>query len=179
MKWIRSVVEIIFLSNEELSALNSLAKTASIKKFDSEATFGNKEYILLTRRELEDTVQQEYQTYIKTNKFKMQAGLERFIIPVISAIVAFILDSISDWTCDAWSQTCRSFSRLMAIVYYIVFSVMGYEFYKVYRKQGTTAVGISAMGLGQTIFQRIEEYRHSLASVVTRQGDKENKKKTE
>jgi len=157
-----------FLSDEELSAINSSAKDRAFSKFDTQATFGNKENIFLTRKELEQNVIDEYTSYKKANKFKMQAGLERYIIPIISAVVAYLLDSVTDWTCDAWSESCRTFSRLMAILYYIVFLFLGYEFYKVYRVQGTAAVGITAMGLGQATLQRVEEVRHTFASSLAR-----------
>jgi len=161
-----------FLSAEDLSGLHNTAKNVAFQKFDTQAIFGKKENIMLTRKELETNVIEEYNNYVKTNKFKMQAGLEKYIIPILAAVAAFLLDTITDWTCDAWSQTCRSISRLMAILYYIVVSFMLYQFFQVYKKQGTAAVGITVMGLGQSVFQRVDDYRHSIASTIAHRVDK-------
>jgi len=168
------------LSKEELSALNNSAKAKAFEKFDSQATFGNKENIVMTRKELEAQVLSEYDKYVKGNKYKMQSGLEKYIIPIIAAISAYILDSVTDWTCDSWSTTCQRLSKLSAIIYYVVFLIIGFEFYRVYQKQGGAAVGITAMGLGQATIQKVDDVRHTIASSFarpTKDKDKEERKK--
>jgi len=168
-----------FLSTEDLSGLHSTAKNVAFLKFDTQAIFGKKENIMLTRKELEASVIEEYNNYVKANKFKMQAGLEKYLLPILLAVAAFLLDTITDWTCDAWSQTCRSLSRLMAILYYMVFFFMLYQFFQVYKKQGTAAVGITAMGLGQSVFQRVDDYRHTIASSIAHHQDNKVESKKE
>jgi len=104
----------------------------------------------------------EFERYKTDNNYKMQAGLEKFVIPILAATSAYILDFITDYTCDSWSLTCRQFSKIFAMVYYIVSLVVGYKFWCIYRKQGYTAVGISAFNLGEAALKRVQTTQEKL-----------------
>jgi hypothetical protein len=55
----------------------------------------------------------------------------------------------SDYACDAWSDTCRKFSRNLALLYYIVALVLMWEFYRIYKENGWPAATLGAMKLGE------------------------------
>jgi len=64
----------------------------------------------------------------------------------------------------------------MAIVYYVVMLFLGWEFYRIYQAQGGAAVGVSAMGLGQAAFAKVEEVRSLVKEARHHDKDKDNDK---
>jgi len=53
---------------------------------------------------------------------------------------ALFLDTLSDYTCDAWSPVCRSMSNYLAFAYYLVFIAVLVEFYRIYSAKGTSCL---------------------------------------
>jgi len=115
----------------------------------------------------------EYANFVEINKLKLQGRLAWFIVPLIIAVVCFtpthplcdmtlqlkssfnqaalFLDTLSDYTCDAWSPVCRSMSNYLAFAYYLVFIAVLVEFYRIYSAKGTVCLitlGVSEWQFG-------------------------------
>jgi hypothetical protein len=165
-----------YVSTEVLDQTHLLADENAIEKFDSLAIFGEDSQIKDTRVKLRELIDTEHVTYAKTNDLKMQSGLQRFILPIIIAFGAFLLDRVTDYTCDAWSENCRSLSLLFFYVYFAVFGMLCYQFYNIYMSQGGAAVGMSAMALGHATFQKVKSLQDLLAE---QKNNDSNRKKSQ
>eukprot|EP00457_Paulinella_chromatophora_P002455 gb/GEZN01002460.1/.p1 GENE.gb/GEZN01002460.1/~~gb/GEZN01002460.1/.p1 ORF type:complete len:591 (-),score=142.89 gb/GEZN01002460.1/:701-2374(-) len=149
-------------SREQLIALNEAARSAAFDAFDRSAVFGKQEHISSTRAELQTEMLKAYESYVRSNKHKMQSGLEKYIIPVLAAVVAYVLDFATDWTCDAWSETCVNISRLLALFYYLVSLAICWELYGIYTAQGSAAAGMGVMALFKSSLGKIKDMQDEL-----------------
>eukprot|EP00808_Paulinella_micropora_P001003 g57150.t1 len=149
-------------SAEALIALNQAARGNAFDHYDRAAVFGSADHIQETRAELQREMLRVYEQYVKENKLKMTSGLEKYIIPVLAAIVAYVLDFLSDFTCDSWSETCVNMSRLLALFYYLVTLVIGWELYAIYNAQGSAAAGMGVMSLFKSALGKVKEFQDEL-----------------
>lgn len=150
-----------YMDPEKLEAAHTECRDGALDKYDQAACFGEEEFIKATRAELIARLDEAYSEAMEKNKLKMHASLEKYILPLLVAVGAFFLDWISDYVCDAWSDTCRKLSRNFALLYYCVAIVLIYEFTKIYRTTGSGAsvvMGATALFQGATVkFKEIQD----------------------
>jgi hypothetical protein len=51
----------------------------------------------------------------ESNALRMSAGLQQFVVLLLAAFAAWSVDFATDYTCDAWSQSCRDLSVRMRV----------------------------------------------------------------
>lgn len=166
-----------YVPEPELTEQHNDCKLKTFQWFDKTATFGEQSQIDKTRNTLNTVMEQEFSYCKDINKNRMHAGLEKYIIPLLAAAVAFLLDWISDYTCDAWSDTCVKFSRNFALFYYLVTLVIMYELYRVYRDGGAANLWIACMTLGKTTMEKAQEYSDKAQKLVQEAINPSKKKK--
>jgi len=152
-----------YVKSDTLEQLHVNSNHDAMEMFDSLAIFGQETQIEETKAKLKALIATEKTTFITANDYKMRNGLQKFILPILAASCAFILDRLTDYTCDAWSESCRSLSLLFFYMYFAVFAILCYQFYGIYKQQGSAAVGMSAMALGHATFQRVKSMQDLLA----------------
>jgi len=145
-----------FLKSDQLKDAHETSKKLSFSSYDSVAVFGDREATATVKKSLESQVKAAYKEFKDQNKRKMHSNLEKYVIPVLAAIVAYVLDYISDFTCDSWLGVCRQFSTLAFIFYFFVVIVLLYEFVWIYRDSGIGNVGIVATSFGTSVIERVK-----------------------
>jgi hypothetical protein len=78
-------------------------------------------------------IEADFEKFEQQNRLRMHASLHRFVLPILAALGCFIVDWVSDFLCDGWSQTCQQLSRTAALCYYFVFAFVAYEFFGIYK----------------------------------------------
>jgi len=138
----------------------------ALDKFDSSAVFGSDSQIAQARSELVKALDETWENLQKLNEYKLQGDLANFILPFIAAMLALILDILTDYTCDSWSETCQKLSRFSALIYYTVFFFIGMILLKVYRERGALQVGVGAMGLAQASLVTVSDWKDALVRLA-------------
>lgn len=154
-----------FVTKENLSAAHEKARISALSLYEDNATFGDEAGIAEFKKQTLDKLQDEFVAITESNELKMHQELQSFIFPLIVAVVAFILDKISDYTCDSWSATCRDLSGNFAKLYYAVFISLAIKFGFMYHKSGLLVASSGFMKLGHATLEKlnsIKEQTHSL-----------------
>ena len=148
---------------EVLASKHRRAVKDALDYYNTTATFGDNEAISQTRIILISDMQDEFNKYVQANDYKMHHGLEKYVLPIIISIIAFIMDKILDLTCSNWSHTCYQASRLATLFYASVMIILLYEFYQIYTQQGSAAAGMGIMALGQAAIKKSKELHDKYA----------------
>mmetsp|Transcript_24422 Transcript_24422/g.34472 ORF Transcript_24422/g.34472 Transcript_24422/m.34472 type:complete len:616 (+) Transcript_24422:40-1887(+) len=147
-----------YMAPEALDNWHKECSEASLTKFDVTACFGDDTQIQDTKKQLKELIEEYYQDACEKNKLMMHANLQKYIIPILLAIAAFMMDWASDYLCDSWSDTCQKLSKNFALLYYCVAAILVYEFYKIYRSTGSaTNVWLGATALINATLLRFQE----------------------
>jgi atlastin len=77
--------------------------------------------------------------YKEDNERALEKALSAFAHITILGVAFFVLDRISDWTCDWWSNTCQQVSRLLLMAYFCIFCYVGVHVYFLYNERGKIA----------------------------------------
>eukprot|EP00439_Symbiodinium_sp_Y106_P071252 s3545_g12.t1 len=100
------------------------------------------------------------------NARRLEKALVAFANISLIGLALFLLDRISDWTCDWWSQTCTDLSKLMLLAYVLIFGYVGVQAYLALHDRGRVAAAMAGgelwkemvrlMGLYGELLQEME-----------------------
>lgn len=121
-----------------------------------------------TKKQTIDRISEEYVAITESNDLKMHQELQSFIFPLLAAVVAFILDKLSDYTCDSWSSTCRDLSSNFAKLYYAVFIALALKFAFMYHKSGLLVASSGFMKLGHATLEKVNSLKEQTQALRTR-----------
>lgn len=155
-----------YLPTEELRASHQDASQLALESFDVNATFGSDDSIKEVRAELVKKIDQEYTEYVERNKIKMLGGLHKYVIVLMVCVTAWAVDRTTDYTCDAWSETCRDLSRLLAYVTYFALAALIWKFGTIYRQQGPTIAGMNALAVARGALQEMQDWREKIEAML-------------
>jgi len=168
-----------FFETTELEDLHEVAKSACLTDFQNKSKYGKQEERDVFLNEVQKYIEQKYEEEKQLNKARMGRLLAAYALPVVIAIVAFLFDKVTDWTCDGWVQTCDDISKLSFWTYSIVSGCLGYAVYQIYSKKGYPALYSSLAGLladvGERMTNFIEKTKYEFKK-LTNPGSVEQKK---
>lgn len=107
--------------------------------------FGTAEVRQTAWDEIKESLATIAKRYSEDNDRRLEKALAAFANVTIVAISLFVLDRVSDWTCDWWSETCVQLSKLMLMGYSFIFLYLGVHVYFLYNEQGKLGVA-TALG---------------------------------
>ncbi|CAE8636465.1 unnamed protein product, partial [Polarella glacialis] len=90
-----------------------------------------------------DNLDSLHKRYFEENSRRLEKALVAFAHVALLGLVLFILDRISDWTCDWWSQTCTDLSKLMFLAYGGIFAYVGIQAYLLLHDRGRMAAAMA------------------------------------
>ena len=146
------------MTDSELANADQTARERAERHYETLATFGDAEMIESTRAELERAMDAELHTVVEANKHKIAGGMAVFVTPLVIAFFAFVLDRLSDVTCDMWSETCRTVSGQLWFLYMGVLAALCYSMYTVYSERGPLAVSVTMTSLVNTAALRVQDH---------------------
>mmetsp|Transcript_18384 Transcript_18384/g.44277 ORF Transcript_18384/g.44277 Transcript_18384/m.44277 type:complete len:684 (-) Transcript_18384:199-2250(-) len=107
---------------EELMAKHREASLKALLAFDDMANFGSRKGIVDAREKVMQKIAKEYDVFLTLNNGRNPLlGFETYILPMVVAVLSFVLRWIADFTCSGWSQTCRASSEILSHIYMVVF----------------------------------------------------------
>lgn len=154
-----------FVSKEQLNNAHENALRGALERYDNAATFGDDSAIAMFRTQTLDKMEEEFKAITESNELKMHQELQNFIFPLIAATIAFVLDKISDYTCDSWSTTCRDLSDNFAKLYYIVFLALAIKFAFMYHKSGLLVASSGFMKLGHATLEKVNSLKEQAQAI--------------
>jgi len=168
------------LGNEELANAHKeiLAKTTSF--YEHDATLGNPDAIQKVKKSLLVNLKTKFGNYKERNKTLLHAAMQKYVIPVLAAVLAYFLDWASDFLCDSWSSSCRQVSRLLFIGYFFVSLLLLYELGKIYKSAGSYTASRAALSFAQnTIAKGKEISDETVLPMIAKMRGESEKEKTE
>ncbi len=128
-----------------LQVKNEAAMERARGAFRRVASFGDKKKRQEAMEEVEVELEKEFGRYKEANRNRVDKILAQYAVLGVVAVVAFMLDTASDYTCDWWSDTCKEGSRLMKYVYTLAALIIGAQVALLYRSVGQI-VRLKALG---------------------------------
>lgn len=114
------------------------------------------------RSETWDSIQESLQVlrkrYSEDNMRRLEKALAGFAHITLIGLAFFVLDRISDWTCDWWSQTCHDASKLMLLVYVAIFVYVGVKTYILFSDKGKLAAMVAGGELWKEMMRLLGVY---------------------
>jgi len=107
---------------------------------------------------IEDNLRTLHSRYLEDNRRRLDSCLVSFANIALLALSLFILDRVSDWTCDWWSKTCADASRLMLTAYIGIGIFIGIHAYRLFRDRGQLAVAMATGELWKEMLRLLGVY---------------------
>jgi hypothetical protein len=107
---------------------------------------------------IEENLRTLHARYLDDNRRRLDSALVSFANIALLALSLFILDRISDWTCDWWSKTCADASRLMLTAYIGIGIWIGIHSYRLFRDRGQLAVAMASGELWKEMLRLLGVY---------------------
>eukprot|EP00933_Yihiella_yeosuensis_P033494 TRINITY_DN2719_c0_g4_i2.p1 TRINITY_DN2719_c0_g4~~TRINITY_DN2719_c0_g4_i2.p1 ORF type:complete len:583 (+),score=118.18 TRINITY_DN2719_c0_g4_i2:88-1836(+) len=104
--------------------------------FKGVTIFGSDETRTSAWDEITTNLASLHKRYSEENDRRLEKALVTFAPLALLGLVLFILDRMSDWTCDWWSQTCTDLSKLMLLAYGGIAAYVGYHVYVLFKDRG-------------------------------------------
>ncbi len=95
--------------------------------YDDSATFGNVDEISASKEALLKDLDLMWEQVKEENNRRMEKALTAFAGIACVAFTALILDKMSDYTCDWWSDTCVQASKILVLFYTAVLGILGWQ----------------------------------------------------
>lgn len=115
-----------------------------------------------TRTETWDSITENLHTlyvrYTEDNMRRLEKALVAFANIALLGLCLFVLDRISDWTCDWWSQTCVDLSKVMLIAYVGIFGYIGFQAYVLFNDRGRIAAALAGGELWKEMMRLVGAY---------------------
>merc|ERR1712224_979693 len=140
------------LDEIEFKKQEDAIKKAIMDEYCQAMIFGSAEDIDAAKNDVKEQLDTLLERYIQDNKSLLERGLVSLAGLLVIAIVLFVLDRVSDYTCDWWLDLCVQGSKLMMLGYVLCFGWIGWNVYVLYKERGQlAAVGASAEMWKETV----------------------------
>jgi len=138
---------------EELKGLHTTVMEEVHGEFNKRTIVGDDAIIAETWKEISDNFTTLLERYEKYNERRLEKALSFLAIFALIAVKFFLLDKITDYTCDWWSNTCVQISGFLSLVYVSVFLYIGYHVAMLYKNQGQMAAALAGGELGKEVMR--------------------------
>jgi len=138
-----------YVEENQIEAPHQAARESALALFSSSATFGKDEDREDARVKLEADIEETYVQMKRENGLKMDQSLVKYAPAVVIILLAFLVDKLSDYTCDWWLDTCVQASWLLLFVYVSLTGFVIYVAYELHQRRGSVAAVNGLMALGQ------------------------------
>ncbi|CAE7717138.1 ATL2 [Symbiodinium sp. CCMP2592] len=151
---------------EEFTSISRTVTQQVEDDYKSMTIFGSDDTRKDTWTEICKNLDNLRQRYEEDNARRLEKALVAFANISLIGLALFLLDRISDWTCDWWSQTCTDLSKLMLLAYVLIFGYVGVQAYLALHDRGRVAAAMAGgelwkemvrlMGLYGELLQEME-----------------------
>jgi len=108
--------------SEKITAMHREASEKALLSFENMANFGSRSAIGDAREKVLQKIAKDFEVFKSLNDGRNPLlGFETYMLPLLVALVSFILRWFADFTCSSWSETCRASSDILSHIYMVVF----------------------------------------------------------
>lgn len=143
---------------EELKDKNEKILADVHRDYTSQAVFGSQEVINESWDTIKNDLKTLYERYEQDNQRRLEQVLVGFANLALLGSTLFVLDRISDWTCDWWSRTCVELSRVMMVIYLVIFVYVGFHVYLVFKERGKVQTAMAGGELWKEVMKLMGKY---------------------
>ncbi|CAE7570284.1 ATL2, partial [Symbiodinium pilosum] len=151
---------------EEFTTISRSVTQEVEAEYKSVTIFGSDETRKGTWSEICSNLDTLRKRYEEENARRLEKALVAFANISLIGLALFLLDRVSDWTCDWWSQTCTDLSKIMLLAYVLIFGYVGVQAYLALHDRGRVAAAMAGgelwkemvrlMGLYGELLQEME-----------------------
>jgi len=145
--------------------LNSKVTKDIESEFQRVTIFGSDETRSEAWTAIEDNLETLYKRYVEDNTRRLEKALVAFANIALLGLVLFVLDRLSDWTCDWWSQTCVEVSKLMLVGYLGISGFIVVHLYLLFHDRGRIAAAVASGELWKEMMRLTGVYGELLQSI--------------
>eukprot|EP00746_Dinoflagellata_sp_MGD_P009061 gnl/MRDRNA2_/MRDRNA2_118272_c0_seq1.p1 gnl/MRDRNA2_/MRDRNA2_118272_c0~~gnl/MRDRNA2_/MRDRNA2_118272_c0_seq1.p1 ORF type:complete len:612 (+),score=165.12 gnl/MRDRNA2_/MRDRNA2_118272_c0_seq1:92-1927(+) len=127
------------LDESELKSKHTSIMSGIMDEYCQAMIFGSDEEISAAKKDVTDQLQTLLERYMEDNKRLLERSLVSLAGLLVIAVVLFVLDRVSDYTCDWWLDVCVQGSKLMMLGYLASFGWIGWNTYVLYKERGQIA----------------------------------------
>jgi len=146
------------ITSESFDQMDTSLKSAIQAEFDSVTIFGPDETRTSCWQEISESLSALHARYVEENNRRLEKALLIFAPLCLVALSLFVLDRISDWTCDWWSQTCHEASKVMLLAYMAIACYVGVNAYLVLNDRGRLAAAMAGGELWKEMVRLVGVY---------------------
>jgi len=158
-----------YVDEAEFMRAHTLAERETKELFEQKSQYGKQEARGAIFDDLQSNLRDSFGKFLEVNKARMSTLLNKYSIAVLIALVAFMADKISDFTCDWWSDECVKFSMVAWYIYVGVGVLVIVLSFNIYREKGQVVLGKSIMGLGAETFELGNVYWYQMRGTAPAQ----------
>jgi len=129
---------------EKFEQLTRSFSTEVEEEYRNVTIFGSDEIRSDTWKDIQENLEDLRKRYSEENCRRLEKALVAFANISLLALLLFVVDRISDWTCDWWSQTCTDISKLLFLAYAGIVAYVGTMSYLILGSRGRIAVAMAA-----------------------------------
>merc|ERR1712166_61293 len=128
----------------------------------SATIFGSDETRIETWTAIVESLATLKSRYADDNSKRLEKALAAFANIALMGTILFVLDRISDWTCDWWSQTCADVSKMLLFAYLAIFGYIGVYLYFLFNDQGRLRAAVAIGELWKEMMRLLAVYAELL-----------------
>lgn len=132
--------------------------------FKSITIFGSDSHRADTWKDIQDNLAGLHKRYVQDNDRRLEHALVAFGNITLVGAALFVLDRVSDWTCDWWSKTCVDVSKVMQVAYFIIFLYIGVQAYFIFKNRGRIAALMAGGELWKEVVRLLGVYAELIQS---------------
>jgi len=145
------------VSEEEFEKIAAVAAKTANDEFSTKAIFGTSEGIKRRKDRLLQEVEEEISRARDENERKLEASLTGLTNFSLLGLTAFVIDRVSDVTCDWWSGFCREVSTDLSYVYIASLAWLGINLYQINEQRGQLDATAAALELAKSVVKQIKK----------------------
>lgn len=146
------------IKKEEFQDLHRSFSTLIEQEYSKTTILGSDETRDQAWESIRNSLDTMFAKYDEDNERRLEKALVAFGNYALIALVLFLLDRVSDWTCDWWSKTCQDASRVMLLVYSVITCYVGWHIYQLNTERGRVATGMAAAELWKEMLRLCNVY---------------------
>jgi hypothetical protein len=143
------------------------ARNQAVENFLKGTKFGPEDERTSVKKELLHELDTLRIFFESENTRKMEASLTIFSGLALLSAVLYLMDKLSDFTCDWYSETCVRVSNALFLVYFTVTVAILTNVYLVYQSRGQTVAIMAMIEMGKSTISMVGLYIDSVKKILS------------
>lgn len=159
------------LKDEDFIRSEKKVRLSAIDSFLRSTNFGPPEDRDAVKAELIAELD-DLRTYFESeNRRQMESALTAFAGLMLMVGLLYLVDKISDFTCDWYSETCVRMSNALFLIYFTILVAVSTNVYFLYQSRGQTVALMAIFEMGKASLGLLLDYSRRIRHIFSHFGD--------